>query len=364
MRRARRQSGLTYPASIRRTSSRNTTSPPGGGRWNEAMVYSVCATLRRRRECSTAGDQEVPEQQMARRILSTIVVAAVAGGLTFCGGSPSALSTPPSAGRSVVSIRIVGPTTLAPRGKGTSIAQFTATATMNDGSTADFTATASWSTSHPDILHTTAKPGEMQAEDPGDVVVTAKAGDVTASLNVRVFENGTFTITGTVTDNATGRGLKSVIVRILPTRRSVATDANGRYSVAGAVGATEITASAWGFASQTRTVDVTGAATQDFVLAPELAPADVSGNWSMALSASPTCRERLPEAARDRQYDAVITQQSARIFITITNASVFSSCSDPLPYVLPGAVIGDRLESGITGDTGYTNFSSVCFGDR
>jgi hypothetical protein len=313
-------------------------------------------------------------EQMTKRITSGIAVAALVAGVTFCGGTPTAPKQQPAPtqqpapppippGLAVVSLRISGPTELAPRGKGQSLGQFTASATMSDGSTADVTATALWSTSQIGLLHPTARPGEMQAEGPGEVRVTATVGVVSATVTVLVAVPGTFSISGVVTDVSTRQGLQGVVITVPSIRRSTGTDSNGRYVVPGASGTVEITASARGFVSQTTVLDVTGVTTQDFVLAPERPPANVTGDWTLTVSASPSCRQKLPEAARDRSYDLVVTQQSARVVFQVTTPSAVSLCGSTLG-TLVGTLFGDLLEFVIVGDTSYDGFSSVCFGER
>ena len=113
---------------------------------------------------------------------------------------------------SIVRLRIDGPASIAPRGNGVSVVQFTATATRADGSSDDVTATAKWNASRYAIVHPTGRPGEMQAESRGEAVIEASAGGVNAELPVLVLEVDTFKVSGAITDVATGERLEGVRV--------------------------------------------------------------------------------------------------------------------------------------------------------
>ena len=197
--------------------------------------------------------------------LAAILAVALAGTLSGCGESPSAPSptatTPAPALASIVSLRISGPASIAPRGRGVSVGQFNAIATWADGSIGDVTTNASWSTANFSVLHLATRPGEMQAEGRGETIVTATAGGISADFLVLVLEAGTFKISGIVTDIATGQGLSGVSMKT--TTISALTDRSGHFALYGAVGAIELSASAFGFVVQVHSLVVTAAATDD-----------------------------------------------------------------------------------------------------
>jgi hypothetical protein len=253
---------------------------------------------------------------------------------------------------------------MAPRFRGQSVAQFTAIGTLADGSTADLTTAASWKSSRISVLQPTAKPGEMQAGTSGDVVVTATVGGVTAEAAVLVIEPGTFKLSGVVKDIATRQGLSGVRVRMMPAQRDVHTDLAGRYTQYDAVGTVQLTASAAGFITQTESVEVRGPSQYDLELRPEVTPAQFSGNWTLTVSASPSCRDRLPPVARDRTYNTTVNQQSARVTIRVTDASVEYMCNVEREARLDATLSGDLLDFVIAGDTDYGDFVSACFVDR
>ena len=307
--------------------------------------------------------------------LSVLVLAmAGAGFLTACGKSPTTPSnaTATTTPAAIVSLRISGPTSIAPRGRGMSTGQFSAVATLTDGSIIDVTTSASWNTSAFAVLHGMGRSGEFQAEGRGEATITATVGGASANFTVLVLEAGTFKVSGAITDMATREPLDRVLVRIesgIGKGLSSYSDKAGRYALYGAAGPIELGASTDGFNGLVHLLVVSDTTTDDFVLAVPGPPANVSGAWTLSISASPGCRDRLPELARDRQYDATIYQQSGRIDMTLFGPSIETwSGKVGVPKgqfdEIPGTIIGDTLSFTIVGDTGYDDFSSVDFLDH
>jgi hypothetical protein len=149
--------------------------------------------------------------------------------------------------------------------------QFTALAVLADGSTATVTSTAAWNSSNIAVATVTSG-GMVTALASGSTDITAIYGGATGLLTITVPAAPTFTLSGTVTDSGTGRGLASATVQVSGTAsRTTTTDATGRYSIAGLPGGTvSISVSAFGYISSTRSVTAlsNATATQNFSLAP------------------------------------------------------------------------------------------------
>ena len=295
--------------------------------------------------------------------------------LSGCGKSPAApatttttTTTPTPSLPSIVSLRINGPSSIAPRGRGVSVAQFTATATRVDGSSADVTATAKWNASRYAIVHPSgARPGEMQGEGRGEAVVEASAGGINAELPVFVLEEGTFKVSGAITDVATREALEGVKVRIetgTGAGLTSLTDRHGKYVLYGAAGSTVLSASVNGFTTQAHAIVLEAATIDDFALAPDPFALNLTGPWTLQISASPGCRDRLPEIARDRQYDAVITQRSARVTITMLGPTISGTGGPVGEFEVLGTLDGDTLSFNIAGDTGYGDWTFPDFSDQ
>jgi hypothetical protein len=302
--------------------------------------------------------------------MKSVAAVVLAGGVSFCGEPPATPTTTSPSPAPILTLRIAGQTSIAPRGQGQSIAQLSAIATVSGGTTADVTERAVWTSSNFSVVHPTTKPGEMQAEAQGQAVVSAAVGGLVASVGITVTMAGTFTLSGVVSDAGTTRGLSGVVLRRAQDQKSVITDVDGRYIFFGMSGPTAVTASLRGFVTQSLPVNVTADAVQDFVLIPEVPPAvDLSGNWTIEVTASPGCRDRLPTVARERRFDVIIAQQSAKMHFTAVTPSLEDICV--LPGTPPGTLqnlygvlFGDAVEFAIVGDTGYDTFSSVCIVDH
>ena len=248
-----------------------------------------------------------------------------------------------------------------------SVAQFTATATLADGSSADVTATAKWNASRLAIVHSTGRPGEMQAESRGEAVIEASAGGVNAGLPVLVLEADTFKVSGAITDVATREWLEGVKVTIESGTGAGLTsfsDRGGKYTIYGAAASSVLVATVNGFESQAHPIGLDAATVMDFALVSDPLALNLSGSWTLQISASPGCRDRLPEIGRDRHYDAVITQRSARVTINLHSPTISALGGPAGEFAATGTLDGDTLSFGIVGDTNYGDFSSVDFSDQ
>lgn len=268
----------------------------------------------------------------------------------------------------MTALKVSGPTQLSPEGTGASTGQFTATGTLSDGSTADETAHVVWGTSDSRVVSPTTTPGQMRAGARGEAWVTAKLNNKTAQFPMFVSEPGTYRIAGFVTETETGLGLSNVDIEVVSgagAGLATRTTGGGHYVLFGVGGAVVLRASADGFGPQVAPVTVTDYTTTNFVLSTLSSPVDISGSWTIALSASPACRNTLPALARDRQYDATIAQQGERVTITLVNPSIGSFSSDLNGrFESTGFIFANRLDFHIPGDTGMGDWSTTDFYER
>jgi hypothetical protein len=261
----------------------------------------------------------------------------------------------------ITAIRISGPTTLAIGATG----QFTATAQRSDSTSDDVTAQARWTPYSSPVLQFTSA-GTAKAVGRGDANVQAELGVRSPPLLVRVLEPGTFKVSGIVTE-AGGAPLRAKVEISSGTGAGLATfsDSQGRYALFGAAGDVELRTSADGFEPQVRRIVVTADTDADFDLRPLVTPADVSGSWAVTLSASATCRDTLPEPARERAFNAAITQQGTTFYISLSSPTSSDLCSitPGHPTEASGRMLGPALSFLIAGDTAYGNFISPCMID-
>ena len=74
-----------------------------------------------------------------------------------------------------------------------------------------------------------------------------------------------------------------------------------------------------------RTVVASDNLVTDFDLHATVTPIDISGNWTMTLTASAACRQSLPEAFRERKFDVVISQQATRARLRLISSTLDES---------------------------------------
>jgi hypothetical protein len=234
-----------------------------------------------------------------------------------------------------------------------------------DGSSKDVTTAATWRVLNvPPLLQPSelvlqfVSPGTAQAWTRGEANVQAVSGNVQSpTLLVRVLEPGTFKVSGRVTE-AGGAPLRGKVEIASGTGAGLSTvsDSNigGQYALVGAAGDVEVRTSADGFEQQVRRVVVTADANADFSLSPLVTPADVSGSWTVTLSASVSCRDALPELARERTFTAAITQQSTTFRIGLSSPTSKNLC--PLDF---GRILGGALSFVILGEDAASDGSFV-----
>jgi hypothetical protein len=80
----------------------------------------------------------------------------------------------------------------------------------------------------------------------------------------------------------------------------------------------------YGYQSLVRTVRVTDHQRINFDLTPLVPRADVSGTYTLTISAAADCRSILPEDVRTQTYTAVLTQDGARLTAILAGANFVS----------------------------------------
>lgn len=252
-----------------------------------------------------------------RRAFAGLLTAAALVGCNACDKSP----TSPTPALAVAQITIAGPATLAPGGT----AQFTAIARHSNGATSDVTARASWHSTSAEIVEVNT--GTAVARARGEARIWAQIGGTgSPSVHVAVLENGTFVLTGRVTDSANGQTVPRAVIEVVNGIGSglrATTSPNGSYVLYGVAGQVRLSASSDGFATQTEDVTVTGTTARDIVLTPLAPLANLTGIWTLTVSA-PHCGQ-LPVEARSRQFEASIRQSGSQLNVTLSSLSLYWS---------------------------------------
>ena len=247
---------------------------------------------------------------------------------TTGGPSPSPSPQAPAA------VRIEGPAAVAP---GTS-AQYRLIASFSDGTTNDVTSSATWTTANSSVL-TVGTGGMVQAKSRGESALDARYFNRSAHVYVLVLEDGTYRLTGRVTESTGGlEGAQVAVVTGTGAGLSATTASNGSYALYGVAGEVLVEVGLDGFDKTRQTIVVSGNTTADIALRPTVAPTDVSGTWRMTLTASSSCAPPLPEDAATRSYDATIQQTGTFLRIGLKSPSIQTAEAR-----LEGRIIDRRL---------------------
>jgi hypothetical protein len=269
----------------------------------------------------------------------------------------------------LLGIRVSGPTSVAPG----STAQYTATAEYSDGSSKDVTAGAFWSPTYSETWDPVSRAGfALSFTSPG-VTAAAIRGERNlfalyegnrGMLNVLVLEPGTFKLSGVVS-NSSGGMLDDVTVEVVSgTGKGLKATTNnvGQYVIYGVAGPVRLRTSADGFRAEIRDVIVTGnGGSESFALTPVETPADVSGIWTMTVTASPRCRAGLPDIAQGRTYEVRLIQQGTTLQWRISSPTLRDGDAS---NSFGSTVLGSRVRLELPGDTDEGEYTSPDIYDR
>ncbi|MEO5896725.1 MAG: carboxypeptidase-like regulatory domain-containing protein [Vicinamibacterales bacterium] len=254
----------------------------------------------------------------------------------------------------LTSVTVSGPSSIAP---GES-AHYIATAHYSRGSSEDVTAAAEWfpAAFGSSSIRFTA-PGVALGVANGEILARAVYQGTIGSIQVIVVQPGTFKLSGVISESG-GGALAGVMVEVISGTgegQRATTDFRGTYNFYGVAQQILLRASAEGFTPQVHAVVIAGnSATDSFALTPVETPADVSGVWTMTVTAAPGCRAGLPSIAQGRSYQVQLIQQGTGLRVQIS-ASTLQVAN---PQSFTGSVFGSRVRLVLPGDTSYGEWST------
>ncbi|MGH9200603.1 MAG: carboxypeptidase regulatory-like domain-containing protein [Vicinamibacterales bacterium] len=249
----------------------------------------------------------------ARRFAGVGMLLALAGLLATCDKTPT---------RSIATVydarlEITGPASVPPD----RTAQFNAILRRSDGTTRDATAETQWLTRDQGVL-TISPTGQATGHKRGETQISASIPGLQGTKTVFVLPDGTFRLSGAVRNAGVPVGGARVEVTGGPAAGLVTMSDNldGGYRLYGVSGDTSILATKDGYQSQEQRLFVTDHQTLN--LDVTLVRVDnVSGTYTMTITASELCRARLPEEARTRTYTVVLTQSGRDVEATLSGAA-------------------------------------------
>jgi hypothetical protein len=218
-------------------------------------------------------------------------------------------------------------------------------------------AVVTWASSNTSVAQVVG--GAVIAVGLGTATITATAGGVTGTATITVYTPSVATIMVwpandtlltehhasllAITYDQVGAQYGQPVTWSSSDATVVTVDSSGRIA-AGVPGSAVITVVA-GTAKTEVPVTV--------LLGPPSAP--IEGDWTMTLSASPSCRDKLPAAARDRQYFVHFAQTGADFGLTISSPTL----QVDNPGEDTGSLVGMAITFVLIGDTGYDTWSTT-----
>jgi hypothetical protein len=202
----------------------------------------------------------------------------------------------------------------------------------------DVTSTVQWRSSSTTLV---VRPGGFAtATARGEATVTASLQGMTATREVMILEPGTFRLSGTI--STPGIPYSGATIEVI--------DGNGAglngtfwrsYALYGVAGPVRIRVSAEGFELVTRDVTVLGHTVVDLDLRPTTEASLIAGVYSLTMSASPACSERLPEWLRQRSFDVIVTVESSEFRVRFMSSTLDETHGE---WIFPASLWNERLK--------------------
>ncbi len=296
----------------------------------------------------------------------TLLVVLLSCGRTSNSGGSLIPPTAPTPGSGVVtplSIRISGPSTIAPG----VLMQFSATARYSDGSSKDVTTTVMWHSSDTSVF-TINNAGVATGRQSGEAIVTAAlasgSGTLTATQTIAVLPPGTFRLDGYV--RWLGRAVAEATVQVTAgtgTSLETTTSPTGAYRLYGVAGDIEVTVTKASYAPIEKTVRIDGNTSVDFDMVTTNPPPELAGTYTLQITADAACAtgpQPLPNAARVRRYTATIVDETNGLQIPLSDANFLPHANFLWGYVTPD---GAYLDVNNLDYYGYASFPPPDLGE-
>ena len=275
-------------------------------------------------------------------LLSLVILAA-------CGDPPTSPSSP---GGVVASVRIEGPASMPP---GTSM-QLRLIATFADGRTTDVASEAAWFTNNASVLSFPSR-GLAAAKERGEASIGAQYQRHFAQFRIFVLEDGTYRVSGRVTESSSGLpGARVDVVSGTGAGQSATTGSSGTYALYGLAGDVQLDVTLDGFARERRSIVVNAHTTVDVELLTLVEPSDLRGEWRLTLTAAPECPPSFPPNAGTRSYVVTIGQSGTVLEVQVKSPPIIDS-----DMQLSGRVVNRTVTISLPMDDFYYPFYGIRF---
>jgi hypothetical protein len=268
---------------------------------------------------------------MKQRALTAAAAVIVAGLAANCFGHSTRTPTGPSS-PAVTGMTITTPDAIAP---GQTV-QFTATASLSNGTTADYTHKVAWTASPASVLTIARDTGQATGQSSGDATVQASPLTIGACCAARVMMTvlpaNTYRLTGKVLESGLPvSGAAIAVISGIGAGLSTTTDDGGTYRLYGVAGAIQIKFSKAGYDDIVKPFTATQNDVLDFPEAHQTAGIpSLAGSYTLTLTADPTCPTTptsgiaaLPDDFRQAlNYVASVTQDGPSVTVTLTDSTI------------------------------------------
>jgi Carboxypeptidase regulatory-like domain len=258
-------------------------------------------------------------------LMATAIAAVAAGLVAGCDKTPT---------RSIAvlhdaRLEIVGPASIAPE----RTVQLNAVVHRSDGTTRDATNEAQW-LSRDEHIVTVSSAGQATARARGETQINVSVPALQSTKTIFVLPDGTFRLSGVVRNNGAPIGGARVEVTggSATGLVTMSDSVDGGYRLYGVAGETSILASKDGYESPEQRLVVTDHQTLNLEVTP-VRVENVSGTYTMTITAAPRCSASLPAEARVRTYTAVLSQSGSTVVATLSGAR----------FVIDGVGRGNRF---------------------
>jgi hypothetical protein len=279
--------------------------------------------------------------------------------IAACGDSPSRPSGPPGPtppqSPVVSNVRVEAPSSIPP---GASV-QFSLIATFSDGTSIDAASQATWATTNASVL--SFSPGGLaNGRARGEARVAASfLGRSSSQVTVFVLEDGTFRVSGRVTESSDGLpDARIEVVAGTGAGLTATSGSGGSYALYGVAGEAVIEVTLDGFEKERRTVVVNGALTLNVELRPAVEPTDLRGDWRLTLSASGGCAPGVPQDVAARSYGVTIQQTGTQLQVQVKSPPTVTAASW---LAISGRVVDRTVTITLPVDDFYYPFYGIKF---
>jgi hypothetical protein len=257
--------------------------------------------------------------------------------MTACDRSP----THPGPGPSVSRLEVTGPSAVPPG----ETAQFQATAHFPNGTSRNVTGEAAWHSSNVSVIALSSG-GVATARNRGEANVQVSFSGLFRTLPVLVLPAGTFRLAGRVTEaGASTEFIRDARVEAMDGTGPplVTTTGNdGRFRLYGVSANPEVRVTREGYEPHVQRLLLADHDTLNVELTLTRPREDLSGRYTLTITAAPDCGAALPDQARSRTYTATVSQAFSRLSVTLSDA-IFFGGPGTLQNRFTGSNDGERV---------------------